>query len=316
MKRKKLGSSNISVAPIAFGGNVFGWTVDPAMGFKILDRFVEKGFNLIDTADIYSAWAPNGKGGESETLIGQWLKKSGQRSQVIIATKVGSQMPGGGQGLSRKHILSSVEKSLQRLQTDHIDLYQSHRDDPDTPIEETLEAYDELIKAGKVRIIGASNFTADRLKESLKIAKDRHLPAYQTLQPLYNLYDREDFETDLEKVCMENHLGVISYYSLASGFLTGKYRSEADLSKSVRGGGVKKYFTPRGEKILAALDKVASELERTPAQIALAWLLTRPSVTAPIVSATNLQQLDDILEAATLSLSKEAKTFLDDASQV
>lgn len=316
MDFRRLGNSQISVAPIAFGGNVFGWTVDSATGFQILDRFVEKGFNLIDTADIYSAWAPNGKGGESETLIGQWLKKSGKRAQVVLATKVGSQMPGGGQGLSKKHILSSVEKSLQRLQTDHIDLYQSHRDDPTTPIEETLAAYGELIKAGKVRIIGASNFTADRLKQSLKIAQERHLPTYQTLQPLYNLYDREDFEKDLEKVCMEHHLGVISYYSLASGFLTGKYRSEADLSKSVRGGGVKKYLTPRGEKILAALDKVASEMGRTPAQIALAWLLARPSVTAPIVSATSLQQLDNILEAANISLSKEAKTFLDDASQV
>lgn len=314
MKKRKLGDSNLMVAPITFGGNVFGWTIDEAKSFEILDGFIAAGFNFIDTADVYSRWKPGNNGGESETIIGNWTKARNNREQVIIATKVGSDMGDGKKGLSKKHITSAVEDSLKRLQTDYIDLYQSHYDDLDTSIEETLEAYDELIKAGKIRWIGASNFSPERLVESLSASKKNNLPMYQTFQPEYNLYNREKFEKDYEEICLNNNLGVINYYALASGFLSGKYRSEADLNKSQRGGGVKNYLNERGFKILKALDEVSEQYNANPATIALAWLIARPSVTAPIASVTTLEQLAALTRAASLELSIEDISILDEAS--
>ncbi|MEL1244669.1 aldo/keto reductase [Flavobacterium sp. DGU11] len=303
MEKRQLGNTGLYVYPITFGGNVFGWTIDEKKSFELLDAFTGKGFNFIDTADVYSRWKPGNEGGESETIIGNWMKKRGNRNEVIIATKVGSDMGSGKQGLSKKYILKAVEASLKRLQTDHIDLYQSHWDDQDTPIDETLDAYAQLIKEGKVRHIGASNLTADRLKESLQVAVENGLPAYETFQPHYNLYEREVFENGLEPVCLGNNLGVLNYYSLASGFLTGKYRSKDDLDKSPRGGGVAKYLDDRGFKILAALDEVSKQLKTEPATAALAWLINRPSVTAPIVSATSVEQLESIMKAPDLPIT-------------
>ena len=315
MKKRKLGKSELEVAPLAFGGNVFGWTVDEQTSFELLDAFVGAGFNLIDTADVYSAWAPGNTGGESETIIGRWLKRGGRRREdVIIATKVGMEMR-GEKGLAKSYILRSAEESLRRLGTDYIDLYQSHRDDPSTPIEETLEAYAELIRQGKVRAIGASNYSAERLGESLRLSKQNGLPRYESLQPLYNLYDREVFEAELEPLCLDEGVGVISYYSLASGFLSGKYRSESDLGKSARGGGIgKKYLNERGFRLLAALDQVSERQGSTPARVALAWLIARPSVTAPIASATSLEQLNDLVEATKLELDQASLRLLDEAS--
>lgn len=315
MNRRKLGNSELEVGPLAFGGNVFGWTVDEQTSFKLLDRFAEAGFNLIDTADIYSAWAPGNQGGESESLIGRWLKQRGRRERVVVATKVGMEMR-GQKGLSKSYILKSADDSLRRLQTDYIDLYQSHQDDPETPIEETLEAFAELVRQGKVRVIGASNYSAERLGESLRISEQNGMPRYESLQPLYNLYDREAFEAELEPLCLEKRVGVISYFSLASGFLSGKYRSEADLVKSARGAGVgKKYLNERGFRILKALDEIAGRYDSTPARVALAWLIARPSVTAPIASATSLEQLDDLIEATKLELDGAALDSLNEASQ-
>jgi aryl-alcohol dehydrogenase-like predicted oxidoreductase len=302
MNMKQLGNSGLVVAPLVFGGNVLGWTVNQEEGFKILDAFVDAGFNMIDTADIYCRWVPGNAGGESETIIGKWLSKSGKRDKFLIATKVGMDMGEGRKGLTRSHIMASVEASLKRLQTDYIDLYFSHADDQSTPFEETLKAYDDLIKAGKVRVIGASNYSAPRLMEALKISQTHNLPSYQALQPHYNLCERALFEDELEKVCLDNNLGVVSYYSLASGFLTGKYRHATDLSKSQRGGGVEKYLNEKGLKLLSVLDDLASKHKSTPAQIALAWLMARPSVTAPIASATSLKQLTDIMKSASLKL--------------
>ncbi|HJQ70881.1 MAG TPA: aldo/keto reductase [Blastocatellia bacterium] len=313
MKRRRLGNSELEIAPLAFGGNVFGWTVDEQTAFELLDAFVAAGFNLIDTADVYSAWAKGNTGGESESIIGQWLKRAGKRDDVVIATKVGMEMR-GEKGLSKSYILRSAEDSLRRLQTDRIDLYQSHQDDPNTPIEETLEAFAELIRQGKVRVIGASNYGAERLNQSLLASERNGLPRYESLQPLYNLYDREPFEAELEPLCLEKNVGVISYFSLARGFLSGKYRSESDLGKSPRGGGVKKYLDERGFRILAALDEVARRLRTTPARAALAWLIARPSVTAPIASATSLEQLSDLIEAARLELDGPSLALLDEAS--
>jgi len=310
-----LGKSGLEVAPLAFGGNVFGWTVDESTSFKLLDNFVAAGFNLIDTADVYSYWVPGNHGGESETIIGNWLKSSGDRKRVVIATKVGMEMGPDKKGLSRSYIFKAVEGSLRRLQTDYIDLYQSHTDDPETPIEETLEAYSELIKQGKVRAIGASNFTAERLKESIRLSEEKGLPRYESLQPLYNLYERADYETNLEPVCVEEGIGVIPYFALASGFLTGKYRREADLSKSPRGQGVKKYLDERGMRILDALDRVAKQHKSTPTRVALAWLIARPSITAPIASATKLEQLNDLIEGANLILDAESMEILNRASE-
>jgi len=313
MEKRILGKTDLNIAPIVFGGNVFGWTIDEQKSFEILNHFVESGFNFIDTADVYSRWAPGNKGGESETIIGNWLKKQNKRHDIIIATKVGSDM-GQGKSLKKDYIINEVEHSLSRLQTDYIDLYFSHYDDENTPVEETLSAYETLIKAGKIRWIGASNFSADRLKESLVYATQHSLPRYEVYQPGYNLYDRENFEQEHEKICLDFALGVVTYYSLASGFLTGKYRSEDDLNKSQRGGGIKKFLNERGFKILAALDEVAEKHHVEPASVALAWLIYHPSITAPIASVTDLSQLKSFTDAANLKLSPEDISLLDKAS--
>jgi aryl-alcohol dehydrogenase-like predicted oxidoreductase len=313
-KTRKLGNSGLDVSPLMLGGNVFGWTVDEPSGFKILDAFVDAGLNFIDTADIYSTWVPGHTGGESETIIGNWLKRSGKRSRIVLATKVGMQMP-AGKGLKKSYILQAAEDSLRRLQTDHIDHYQSHEDDPSTPLEETLEAYAELIKQGKVRAIGASNYSADRLAESLKVSKQHGLPSYQSLQPKYNLYDREEYEAALEPLILKEGIGVIPYYGLAAGFLTGKYRSESDANKSARGGGViKKYLNERGLRILAALDQVAKSHRSTPGKVALAWLIARPGITAPIASATSVEQVHDLVGATQLELDRASIEVLNQAS--
>ncbi len=315
MKKKTLGRSGISVAPLALGGNVFGWTIDEKASFPVLDAFVDLGFDLIDTANMYSAWVPGNQGGESETIIGNWLKASGKRGKIVLATKVGNLMGDGTKGLKRDYIVQSLEASLKRLQCDHVDLYQSHKDDFDTPLEETLGAYEHLIKSGKVRAIGASNYDATRLAEALKISADKKLPAYISLQPEYNLYDRKGYEDALEPLCLKESVGVIGYYSLASGFLTGKYRTEADLNQSARGGGIgKKYFNDRGWRILAALDQVAKAHQTVPAVIALAWLIQRKSVTAPIASATSVKQLTELARAAEITLSSNDVAKLDQAS--
>ena len=302
---RQLGRSGLHTTALAFGGNVFGWTADEATSFQLLDAFVDSGFNLVDTADVYSRWVPGHTGGESETLIGRWLRKSGKRDQVLIATKVGKPMgeEGSGKtGLSRRWIRQAVHDSLARLQTDHIDLYQSHDDDTATPLEETLAAFGELIAEGKVRAIGASNFTAPRLAEALATSARLGLPRYETLQPLFNLVDRAPYEAELQPLCVEQGLGVINFFGLARGFLSGKYRSEADLNKSPRGAGIKAYLNPRGLAILAALDTTAAELNATPAQVALAWQMAQPGITAPIVSATSVAQWQELAKAAALAL--------------
>jgi aryl-alcohol dehydrogenase-like predicted oxidoreductase len=314
MDKRKLGNTDLLVSPITFGGNVFGWTLDEQKSFEVLDGFVDAGFNLIDTADVYSRWVPANTGGESERIIGNWMKARNNRNQIILTTKVGSDMGDGKKGLSKKYILEAVDASLRRLQTDYLDLYQSHFDDLDTPVQETLEAYDQLIRAGKIRWIGASNFSPERFKESLETSQRLSLPKYQTFQPEYNLYQREGFEKEMEKICIDNHIGVISYYALASGFLTGKYRSADDLGKSPRGGGVKDFMNERGFRILKALDEVSELYNTTPASVALAWLIARPSVTAPIASVTSMAQLQDLTKAAALKMDNEALSVLDEAS--
>jgi len=306
MNRRQLGNTGIDISPLIFGGNVFGWTIDEEKSFKLLDHFVEAGFNCIDTADVYSAWAPGNKGGESETIIGNWLKQKGQRESLVIATKVGSDMGEGRKGLSKKYIIQAVEHSLKRLQTDYIDLYQSHFDFDDAPLQERLEAYTQLIKQGKVRAIGGSNYNSARFTEALQTSKQHGLAFYQTLQPLYNLYDRE-VQKDLQPLCVEHNISIIPYYSLAAGFLTGKYRTEKDVEKNpARAGGVNKYMNEKGFRILTALDSVAAECNTTPAQVSLAWLLSRPAVVAPIASATNIDQLNDLIKSAQLKLDKSA----------
>jgi aryl-alcohol dehydrogenase-like predicted oxidoreductase len=314
MEKRKLGKSAIAIAPLMFGGNVFGWTVDEAMSFKLLDGFVGAGFNAIDTADVYSKWVSGNKGGESETIIGKWLKARGGRDKLVIATKVGIEMPGIGQGLKKDYIVARVEDSLKRLQTDYIDLYQSHTDDKSAPFEETLGAYSQLIEQGKVRVIGASNHEAPRLAEALKTSAAKKLPRYESLQPLYNLSDRAGFEKELEPLCMKENVGVIPYYALAAGFLTGKYRTAADLGKSARGDRVKSYLNERGLRILKALDEVSARLGAKPAHVALAWLIARPSVTAPIASATSMAQLEDLIAGTRLELDRGAIKQLDGAS--
>ncbi|MFC4623709.1 aldo/keto reductase [Daeguia caeni] len=314
MEYRTLGKTDIKVSSLCFGGNVFGWTVDEATSFSLLDRFVNAGLNFIDTADAYSAWAPGNVGGESETIIGNWLKSRGLRDRVVIATKVGSQMGPDEKGLSPAYIRKAVDASLKRLQTDYIDLYQSHWDDPETPFEDVLGAYQDLIRAGKVRAIGASNLTPDRLAEALETARRHDLPRYETLQPKYNLYDRAEYEDGLEQICRANGLGVIPYYALAAGFLTGKYRSEADLGRRARSTTVEKYLNERGLRIVAALDEVAQDLNATPAQVALAWLMERPSITAPIASATSLAQLGEMINAIHLKLNDAARARLEAAS--
>jgi aryl-alcohol dehydrogenase-like predicted oxidoreductase len=312
---RPLGRSTLQVSPLALGGNVFGWTADEATSFRLLDAWVDAGMNLIDTADVYSRWVPGHTGGESETTIGKWLKQSGKRNKVLIATKVGKDMGDGKIGLSRRYIRQAVEASLKRLQTDRIDLYQSHDDDADTPLEESMQAFAELIKEGKVRAIGASNYSAARLKQALEVSRSLGLPRYESLQPLYNLYDRAPYEDELQAVCVEHQVGVINFYGLASGFLTGKYRSEADASKSLRGGSVvKKYVNERGLRILAALDKAAGQTGHTVAQVALAWQMAQPGITAPIASATSVEQLKEMVGATTLHLDAEALETLSTAS--
>lgn len=313
MVLRQLGRSGLAVAPLAFGGNVLGWTADEATSFRVLDAFVAAGFNLIDTADVYSRWVPGHEGGESETILGKWMKSRRNRSRVIIATKLGMEMAPGEQGLSRAYIQRAVERSLARLQTDCIDLYQSHRDDPNTPLEETLGAYGDLIRQGKVRAIGASNFTAERLSAALAASSAHGLPRYEALQPLYNLYDRSSFEGELAGLCRREQLGVISYFSLASGFLTGKYRTEADLAGRARAYRVKDMMNERGLAILRALDEVAGELRATPAQVSLAWLIAR-GVTAPIASATSVEQMQELAGGVRLELGAEALAKLDAAS--
>jgi aryl-alcohol dehydrogenase-like predicted oxidoreductase len=317
MEKRKLGQSGISVSPLAFGGNVFGWTADEATSFNLLDTFVDAGFNLIDTADVYCRWV-TGNGGESETIIGKWLRKSNKRQKVVIATKVGHTMGMGAnaeKGLAKEYIFRAIDASLKRLQTDYIDLYQSHQDDESTPIEETLEAYDTLVKQGKIRAIGASNFSAKRLAESLKVSEKHNYPAYQTLQPLYNLYDREGYEKQLATLCVDKSISVINYYSLAAGFLTGKYRADADFSKSPRGNRVKTtYFNERGLNILKALDEVGKQYSATPAQVSLAWLLSRPAIAAPIASATSVPQLKELIKGIELKLDSVVIDKLNKAS--
>ena len=315
MQKRQLGRSGLAVSPWCFGGNVFGWTADEKTSFALLDAFVDAGFDFIDTADVYSRWVPGHQGGESETIIGAWLAARGRRDRVIIASKVGMDMGPGKDNLSRAHIVASVEDSLKRLRTDVIDLYQSHRDDEKTEIDETLEAYAGLIKAGKVRAIGASNFSAARLAASLDVAeKNPDLPRYDTLQPEFNLYSREGFEAELQALCVDRQVGVIPYFALAAGFLTGKYRSEADFAKSPRGSGMGKYLNGRGHRILNALDEVADQCAATPGQIAIAWLAAQPAIAAPIASATSIEQLDSLAKAASLTLTPDQLGRLDQAS--
>jgi aryl-alcohol dehydrogenase-like predicted oxidoreductase len=314
MQPRPLGRSGLSIAPLVLGGNVFGWTADEATSHRLLDAFLDAGCNAIDTADTYSRWAPGHKGGESEAVIGAWLKARGRRDRVIVMTKVGMEMGPEAKGLSKAHILKSVDASLKRLRTDYIDLYQAHKDDPDVPLDETLETLASLIKAGKVRAIGASNYAANRLAEALAVSQRLGIPRFETLQPEYNLYDRAGYEAALEPLCSTEGLGVIPYFSLASGFLTGKYRSEADFAKSVRGEDIGGYLTPRGHRILAALDRVSGQHGVKPATIALAWLMARPGLTAPIASATSLGQLAALTKAAEIKLSADDIAALDTAS--
>lgn len=314
MLMRTLGRSGLQVSPLAFGGNVFGWTVDQATSFQLLDAWVDAGFNFIDTADVYSRWVPGHSGGESETIIGQWLRQTGKRSRVVIATKVGMDMGEGRKGLRPAHIRASVEASLQRLQTDHIDLYQSHQDDPETPIEDVLGTYADLMREGKVRAIGASNYGADRLALALDTSARLGLPRYESLQPLYNLMDRAAYEAELEPLCVKHGLGVINFFALAKGFLSGKYRTIADLGQSPRGQGCAAYLNDRGLRVLAALDAVALRHQATPARVALAWQIARPSLTAPIASATSLAQLAELVAAAELKLTQEDMAQLDTAS--
>ena len=314
MQKRRLGRTDLSIAPLVLGGNVFGWTADEKTSFNLLDRFVDAGLNAIDTADVYSRWVEGNQGGESEVIIGKWMKARGRRDDVVVITKVGSDMGQGRVDLSASHIERAVEQSLKRLQTDAIDLYLSHWPDPATPYEETLAAYEKLLATGKVRNIGASNLDAGQLRAALDVASLRSLPRYEVLQPEYNLYDRSSFDGPLRDLCVAEHVGVITYFSLAKGFLSGKYRSDADLGKSARGGGVKEYLNPRGMRILSALDAVSERHSARQAEVALAWAMARPGVTAPIASATTLDQMDSLVRAASLKLAPEDMAALDKAS--
>ena len=318
MKKRKLGRTGLKTGPLIFGGNVFGWTAGEAMSFNLLDAFVDAGLNMIDTADVYSMWIPGNQGGESETIIGKWLKKSGKRNKVLITTKVGvdinvKKMP-GEVNLKKDYILKEVEDSLKRLQIDCIDVYQAHRDDENTPLEESLAALDQLLLDGKVRSIGASNYTADRLAEALQVSADNSFARYETLQPCYNLYDRNSYEGALQDLCVQEEIGVVTYFSLACGFLTGKYRTARDLENRPRAYRVKEMMNDRGMRILQGLDQVAKELNASPAQVSLAWIMAQPGIAAPIASATNLDQLEELVGAARLKLSKEAIEILNKAS--
>jgi aryl-alcohol dehydrogenase-like predicted oxidoreductase len=314
LQKRRLGRTDLSIAPLVLGGNVFGWTADEKTSFDLLDRFVDAGLNAIDTADVYSRWVEGNQGGESEVIIGKWMKARGRRDDVVVITKVGSDMGQGRVDLSASHIEQAVEQSLKRLQTDAIDLYLSHWPDPATPYEETLAAYEKLLAKGKVRNIGASNLDAGQMRAALDVASLRGLPRYEVLQPEYNLYDRSSFDGPLRDLCVAEHIGVITYFSLAKGFLSGKYRSDADLGKSARGGGVKEYLNPRGMRILSALDAVSERHSAKQAEVALAWAMARPGVTAPIASATTLDQMDSLVRAASLKLAPEDMAALDKAS--
>jgi aryl-alcohol dehydrogenase-like predicted oxidoreductase len=314
MPHRPLGRSGLSIAPLVLGGNVFGWTADEATSFAVLDAFVAGGFNAIDTADIYSKWVPGHAGGESETVIGAWLKARGGRDRVVIATKFGGPMAEDKKGLSKAWMVRAVEESLRRLRTDYIDLYQAHFDDADTPQDEVAEGFAALIKAGKVRAVGASNFSAERLSSAIAAARAAGVPRYESLQPQYNLYDRSSFEGPLQDLCVAEEIGVIPYYGLASGFLSGKYRSVDDLNKSPRGRGVAKYLDARGMRILAALDQVSADLSASPAQVALAWILAQAGLTAPIASATSVEQLGELMTGVRLVLSADQLAMLDRAS--
>jgi len=312
--KRRLGRTGIEVTPLCFGGNVFGWTADKATSFALLDAFLDAGCNFIDTADGYSRWVEGHKGGESETILGEWFKARGNRDKVVLATKIGCDMGPGRQGLSRQRIIAGVEDSLKRLQTDYIDLYQTHFDDEKTPVEETLEAYGTLIKAGKVRCIGTSNMSVPRLQESLAASQRHGYPRYESLQPEYNLCERQRFESDYASLCAKEQIGVIPYFSLAAGFLTGKYRSQADLEGRARAARAGRYVNERGLRILDVLDGVAAELGARPPQVALAWLMARPTVTAPIASATSLTQLEELIGALEIVLPSQAMVKLDAAS--
>jgi aryl-alcohol dehydrogenase-like predicted oxidoreductase len=318
MDKRPLGRSGLATAPLVLGGNVFGWTADEKTSFGILDRFVDLGFNVIDTANVYSMWVPGHDGGESETIIGKWLKKSGKRDRVLIATKVGmgSKEAAQDKGLKRAQVAAGIEASLKRLQTDRVDLYQTHKDDEETPVEETLEALGALVKSGKVRAIGASQYSPARLRESLEASAKRGLPRYETLQPEFNLYDREQFERDYQPIALEFGLSVIPFFGLAKGFLSGKYRKAADIEGRPRAAGLKRYFEgDRGTKILAALDEVSKATGATPAQVSIAWILAQPAIAAPIVSVTSIAQLEDIAGAAKLKLDRDSLATLDGASR-
>ncbi len=313
MKKRTLGRSGIEIAPLVFGGNVFGWTVDQARSFELLDRFVERGFNAIDTADMYASWAPGLSGGESETVIGQWLARSGRRDEIVLMTKIG--LLEQHKGLSAANIEVAVENSLKRLGTDHIDVLFAHIDDAQVPLEETLSAFNRLVKAGKVRTLGASNYSAERFQLALDVSREQGLARYEVMQPRYNLHDRQDFESGLAALAQESEIGVVSFFALASGFLTGKYRSIDDIQGNARADFLASYFTERGERVLQELLSVADELSARPAQVALAWLLTRPALTAPIASATSLTQLDELLDAVTLPLPEPVLARLNEASR-
>lgn len=315
MDRRTLGKSGLEVSPLCFGGNVFGWTADEPASFEVLDAFVAAGMNFVDTADVYSRWAQGNHGGESEIILGRWMRRRGNRDRVIIATKVGGDMGPQGKGLSRAHIMRAVDASLRRLQTDYIDLYQSHIDDAETPLEETLGTFADLVTQGKVRAIGASNYDAERLAQALDVSQRHGFPRYESLQPKYNLCARAEYEAALEPLCLETGLGVISYSSLAGGFLTGKYRTDADFTKSARGPGVRRqYFNDRGFRVLSALDEVAQQHRSTPAAVALAWLIARPGMTAAIASATSVGQLNELIAGTRLELAPASIERLNQAS--
>ncbi|MBA55229.1 MAG: alcohol dehydrogenase [Pseudomonadales bacterium] len=315
MQLRKLGRSTLEIAPLAFGGNVFGWTLDEQASFTMLDGLTDIGLNMVDTADVYSAWVPGNRGGESETIIGNWLRQTGKRDRVVLATKVGMPLGDGSKGLSADNIMRAAEHSLRRLQTDYIDLYYAHLDDPDVPFEESLEAFSRLIDAGKVRYIASSNFEAPRLQEALTVARSNGLPQFVAHQPEYNLYDRSGYEGELQRVCTDNNLGVVTYFSLASGYLSGKYRTLEDVKNSKRGEGfVNKYMTPRGERIISALTNIAGQHQVPVASVALAWLIQRPGITAPIASATSMEQLNELAIALELMLTESDMAVLDQAS--
>jgi aryl-alcohol dehydrogenase-like predicted oxidoreductase len=318
MNRRKLGRTGLETGPLIFGGNVFGWTADEAMSFQLLDAFVDAGLNVIDTADVYSMWIPGNQGGESETIIGKWLKHSGKRDRVLITTKVGvdinvKSMP-GAVNLKPDYILREIEESLRRLQTDYIDIYMAHRDDETVPLEDSLAVFDQLLRQGKVRSIGASNYSADRFASALQVSADQGYARFETMQPWFNLYDRNMYEGELQDLCVQEDIGVVTYFSLASGFLTGKYRTEKDLEGKPRAYRVKEMMNPRGMRILWALDHVAREVDATPAQVALAWVMAQPGIAAPIASATNPKQLEELIGAAHLELPEVALAVLDEAS--